>query len=535
MPVRFLMIYPNNTGWAKVPLGIVYLLTILKQQGHEVRLFDMTFYGVDLDQHHGDRRARRLNYRPVDLAPYGVVHQSCTMERVKSDLRQVVAEFKPDVIGLSIAEDTCLVGFELADAVRTSVQSRIIFGGVFCMAEPETVIAHRSVDIVCVGEGEVALPELLEHLERGESIAEIEGLWVKAEDGTVVKNQVAPPLDLDRLPYPDLSPIDDRHFYLPMAGHAYKMVHLASQRGCPRRCTYCCNQLFLEAYKPHIREYLGRKMSIPRFVDTLVHLKDTHGFNFFQIIDEDFLLRPLEDIRHFHALYKDRVGLPFWIQAEANNVTDHKIRLLRDAGCMAIAIGIETGSEFVRREVYHRPTSKDATLRAFEILHRYGIRTSGNVIVGAPHEGRDEIFESIELVRQCQPRALNVNTLAPYRGTKLREYCVEKGYLDEDYICDGRRPWTAVLDMPQITKQETDALVRTFALYATLPKEYWPMIRKTEEGSEESDRMFADLEGIYWRIARERGMDFDVPGFDYDAFLRKRREELAGRTEDGER
>lgn len=528
--MRFLMIYPNNTGWAKAPLGIVYLLTILQKQGHDVRLFDMTFYGVDLDKHHGDRRAKRLNYRPVDLAPYGVVHKASTMEEVKSDLVEAIEQFEPDVIGVSIAEDTCLVGFELADTARTKSKSRIIFGGVFCMAEPETVLAHPAVDIVCIGEGEVALPELLRRLERGESIAGIEGLWVKAENGTIVKNPVAPPIDLDLLPFPDLSLIDDRHFYLPMAGHAYRMVHLASQRGCPRRCTYCCNQLFLDAYKRHIREYLGRKMSIPRFVDNLAHLKDSYGFNFFQIIDEDFLLRSLEDIEHFRALYKERVGLPFWIQAEANNVTEDKIRCLKDAGCMAIAIGIETGSDFIRERVYRRPTSKEATLRAFEIMHKYGIRTSGNAIVGAPHEGREEIFETIELVRKCQPHALNVNTFAPYRGTQLRAYCVEKGFLDEDYICDGRVPWKAVLEMPQITKRETDNLVRTFALYATLPREYWPMIRECEDGTEESDKIFAELESIYWRIAEERGMNFDVPGFDYAAFLRKRREELAKRT-----
>jgi anaerobic magnesium-protoporphyrin IX monomethyl ester cyclase len=527
--MRFLMIYPNNTGWARAPLGIVYLLTILQEQGHEVRLFDMTFYGVDLDQHHGDRRARRLNFRPVDLTPYGVTHKRSTMEDVKGDLLEVIEEFEPDVTGVSVTEDTCLVGFELADAVRTASKSRIIFGGVFCMAEPETVIAHPSVDMVCIGEGEIALSELLRNLEVGGSITGVEGLWVKAEDGAIVRNAVAPPVDLDKLPFPDLSLIDDRHFYLPMAGHAYKMVHLSSQRGCPRRCTYCCNQLFLDAYEGYIREYLGRKMSIPRFIDTFLHLKDTYDFNFFQIMDEDFLLRSLADIKHFHDLYKERVGLPFWIQAEANHVTEDKIRYLRDAGLAAIAIGIETGSDYVREQVYRRHTSREATLRAFEIMHKHGIRTSGNVIVGAPHEGRREIFESIDLVTKCRPGALNVNVLAPYRGTEIREYCVEKGYLDKDYICDARVPWNAVLEMPQISKRETDDLVRTFALYATLPREYWPMIERCEHSPEESNEVFADLERIYWRIADERGMNFDVPGFDYDAFLQKRRKELADR------
>ena len=90
--------------------------------------------------------------------------------------------------------------------------------------------------------------------------------WIKNEDNTIVKNSVAPPIDLDKLPFPDIGLIDDRHFYLPMAGHVYKMVHLGSQRGCPRKCSYCCNQLFLKAYKQYIKEYLERKVLFNLFL-----------------------------------------------------------------------------------------------------------------------------------------------------------------------------------------------------------------------------------------------------------------------------
>ena len=521
------MIYPNSTGNTRVPLGVTYLLTILREQGHEVRLFDMTFYGVDFDKHHVHMREKNLNFSPLNLSLYGVTYKKSTMDDVKEDLIEEIRHFEPDVVGISITEDTSLVGFELANTVKEGrPQAKVVFGGVYCLVNPAAVVTHSSVDLVCVGEGEVALPELLHNLERGRNTTEIQGLWLKDEDGKIVRNPVAPPTDLNKLPYLDLSLIDERHFYLPMAGHVYRMVHIGSQRGCPRRCSYCCNQIFLKAYKQHLREYLGRKMSIPRLIENLVYLKDTFDVNLFQIIDDDFLVRSVDDIRHFHMLYREEVGLPFWIQAEANHVTDEKIQWLKDAGCIAIAMGIETGNDYVRENVYHRHTSKEATLRAFEIMHRHGIRTSGNVIVGVPHEGRKEIFDTIDLVRKCQPRALNVNVFAPYYGTRLRDYCVKKGYLDRSYVQNGRGHWKPVLDMPQIEKSEIEGLVRTFALYATLPKNYWPAIRKCEDLTEETEGVFSDLEKLYWRIARRRGIDYDVPGFDYDAFLQKRQREL---------
>jgi anaerobic magnesium-protoporphyrin IX monomethyl ester cyclase len=273
-------------------------------------------------------------------------------------------------------------------------------------------------------------------------------------------------------------------------------------------------------------------MSISRVIDNLVYLKEKYNMNFFQIVDDDFMLHSLEDIKDFHALYKERVNLPFWIQAEASNITDQKVHYLKDAGLIAVAMGIETGNDYVRKEVYHRLTTKEQSIRAFNILHKYGVRTSGNAIIGVPHEGRKEIFDTIKLFRKCKPKSLGVNVYVPYWGTKLREYCIEKGYVDKDYIHDGRLPpLKLVLNMPQITKSEIDGLVRTFPLYAVLPKKYWPMIKKCEEFTEESEEIFARLEKLYWQIAESKGMNYDVPGFDYETFLQKRRKELDARKQ----
>ena len=525
------MIYPNTTGASRVPLGIVYLLTILREQGHSVKLFDMTFYGVNVNNNYVDVRSKNLNFKGIDLTPYGVVYKKSSLEAAKNDLIEEIAQFKPDVIGVTISEETSPTGFMLANAVKKDYpKTKIVFGGVFCIANPEHVIKHPAVDVVCIAEGEVALPNLLNKLENGEDITDIQGLWLKKDDKTVVKNPVAPLMNLDKMPFLDLSFIDDRHFYATIAGHVYRMSYFGTQRGCPRRCAYCSNQIFLDIYKQDIKGYLGRKMSIPRVIDNLVHLKDTYDINFFQIIDDDFMLRSLEDIKHFHSLYKEKVALPFWIQAEANNVTEEKVRHLKEAGLIAVAMGIETGNEYIRKKVFNRCTTKEESIRAFKIMHKYGIRTSGNVIIGVPHEGRKEIFDTIDLVRKCKPKSLGVNVYVPYSGTKLRKYCIEQGYIAKDYIHDGRLPpLKLVLNMPQITKTEIDGFVRTFPLYAELPKKYWKTIKKCEVFSEESDEIFKSLEKIYWQRVENEGMNYDVPGFDYAAFLLNRMKELKSR------
>jgi len=313
-----------------------------------------------------------------------------------------------------------------------------------------------------------------------------------------------------------------------MGGNVYKMTFVEGQRGCPRRCTYCCKQLFLNAYKAYKGKYL-RKKTIERLVDELEYLKYTYKFNFFQFTDDDFTLRSVEELALFKKLYLERVNVPFLCQAEANNITDAKIQLMREAGCVSISVGIETGSERILTEVYKRRTSQNATIRAFRIMHKYGIRTFGNIIIGVPLEDRSDIFSTINLVRRYHPKSLNVNVFAPYRGTELRKVCVEKGYLDPAFIRDGRQSWMPALHMPQITQEDIMGIVRTFTLYCTLPQDIFPLIRECEIQTPESLLLFDSLERLFWEITEQQGIDFYIPGFDYEAAFAKRLSELKHR------
>jgi len=524
--MKFLMVYVNDTSSTKVPLGVLYLTSILRNSGHTVKLFDMTAYAIGMDRNDYAIRGRFLNFQALDLRPYGVDFKPATMADIERDLLECVSSFVPDLIGLSIMEDTSLTGLHLARTCKGRFPGiPIIVGGVYCTTQPERVISQDAVDIVCVGEGEQALPELLRRMELRVPFDDVANLWVKQSGRGVVRNDVGPPSSLDDLPFPDLSLVADRHLYAPFAGHAYKMTFVESQRGCPRRCGYCCNQIFLDAYARFGARYLRRK-SIPRLIEELVYLKNAHGLNFIQFTDDDFLLRPAHELGEFAVLYTQHVGLPFWIQAEARNVTDEKVGLVRQAGCISISIGVETGSEYILREVLKRNTPRQGTLRAFDVMHRHGIRSSANVIIGVPDETREQVFETVELIRQCEPRSINSNIFIPYNGTILRDYSIERGYLKPDYHRSALDSWRAVLDMPQFPPREVEDLARTFVLYCSLPRDRWPEIEKVEKLPQDHANLLDTLEHEFWEIMQSRGINVEVPGIDYDAFLRSRQAEL---------
>lgn len=527
--MKFLMVYVDNSGIVKVPVGVLYILSHLKEQGHQVSVFDTTKYAIHVEKNDYNTRGVFLNFMPLDLEPYGVTFEKAALEEVDRKLVKQVLEFNPDMIGISIIEDTQESALHFARICKTAAPGvPIIAGGVYCSIRPDAVIGNKCIDMVCVGEGEYTVSRLFDRMRQGKGFSGINNLWVKLPNGEIEKNPMEEPAELDPLPYPDLSLMDDRHLYAPFAGHIYKMSFVESQRGCPRRCTYCCNQIFLNLYSKFGPKYLRRK-KIKRLIEELVYLKNKFELNFMQFTDDDFLLRPLDEIKEFSSSYKKWIGLPFWIQAEAHNATDEKIKLIKECGCISISMGIETGSRYILEEIMKRKTSKDVTLRAFETMHKYGIRSSANVILGMPEETRENIFETIEFVRKCKPRSVNSNIFIPYEGTALREYCLSKGYLKPDYQRDSSS-WKTVLKMPQITGREIEDLMRTFVLYATLPKKYWKKIEAVEKFPDENVSLQKELEGVFWKIMLKRGINVDVEGIDYGAFYNKRRMELAKRN-----
>lgn len=522
--MKFLMFYPNFTGYAKVPIGITYLLKILKDNGHTVRLFDLTFYGVEIEKNDAINRGKYLNYKDVDLKPYGVVYNLASLEKVKALYKAELEEFKPDVVGFSIIEDNSIRSLEFVSYTKRVLPSvKIMVGGVFTMIDPDYVMANPDVDIVCIGEGENAIVEAMRLLPDNKH-HHVTGMWVRTETGEIIKNPIAPVTDLSTLPFLDLSLIDERHVYGVFAGEVYRMSFIEGMRGCPRKCSYCANQIFFDTYK---RTYL-RKKDNRRLIDELAYVKNNFGINFFSFLDDNFTIRKEEEIREFAEMYKREIGLPFWLQVEAQSMTETKIALLKDAGCVAAGMGIESGSDYILKKVYNRNTSKKTTLKAFEIMHKYGLRTSANIIIGAPHESRKEVFESIEFTRECQPSTISLAILIPYRGTAIREYCVSQGYVDKDFVSQGGFMWKSSLKLPQITNEEIQGFLRTFVLYATLPKEYWPEIEKCEKNIDGENETFEKLEKLFWEIAETRRMNIRIPGFDYDA-IRKWRNGLMAR------
>jgi radical SAM superfamily enzyme YgiQ (UPF0313 family) len=101
-------------------------------------------------------------------------------------------------------------------------------------------------------------------------------------------------------------------------------------------------------------------------------------------------------------------------------------------------------------------------IKAFDTVHKYNIRTTANVIIGMPYEKEEMIMDTIKLIRDIKPKSYTLNFLMPFRGTKMREWAVELGYLPEDHIItNSNEP----LDMPEFRRDRIIHYYENFGKY----------------------------------------------------------------------
>lgn len=485
-----------------VPNAIGVFSALLKQEGFCVDLFDATLYRTDVDSS-DERKAKALQVRPFNLLERGVALKTTEME---SDFRAKVETLQPDLIAVSVVEDTFPIGTRLLNTIA-DLKIPTVMGGVFATYAPEIVMAEPTVQYLCRGEGEGALVDLCRALSAGHDPSRIPNLWVKRGDA-VIKNDMRPTLDVNQLPIQDLSIFQPETLFRPMAGRVWRMAPIETQRGCPYKCTFCNSPSNNDIYKEGDAGRFHRKRAIRHVYDEIVNLRDKYSIEYIFFITDTFLAMSNAEFDEFIEMYS-QINLPFFMNTRPETLSLYRAKKLKEVNCHRVNIGVEHGNERFRYEVVGRAVNDEQMISSFKYMNEAGIPVVANNIIGFPDETRDMVFETIELNRKFDCDTINAFTFSPYHGTKLREMALRRGYIrEEDRVTIYTKD--SILNMPHFSKQDIDGLMRTFALYVKLPKEYWPSIKIAERDDEEGRKAFEELAILYKQLTMNR-IDDDEP------------------------
>lgn len=296
-----------------------------------------------------------------------------------NDVPQILKEAsKSDVVGFSLCSY-----FQYA-ATREIIQrfkqeeidSRVVLGGAFSIYHSK-FLCDDGIDIVVNGEGEIAFSNLLEALETGKNLKEVQGLTYK-QDHDVIDTGEAPFLDLNEVPLP----VYDE---LPLATADYKHIPCETSRGCWNHCSFC-------GIYPHRK---WRAYSPEKAVAAI-----KHAYRYFQysrapyifLTDSNFVA-DINRVKKIACLMDEKI--PTYCCTRLDHIDEDTVTYLQKIGFKAVFVGVESASQETLNSV-NKNLSVDIVEKKCRLLIRHNILPRLSFIIGLPGESRDNVINTLK-------------------------------------------------------------------------------------------------------------------------------------------
>lgn len=392
--MNILLVNPNHnafcrTGW--FPLGMAYIAAVLRQRGCDVTILDASVTG--------EREVEeRIEEERYDL--FGTGGLFTVFDQVERFLRA---------------------------HRRRHPLTPALLGGSIVTALPELMMGRMEADIGIVGEGEATILEIVETLGRGGDLSGIPGTCFKDGD-RVIRNERRPVvLDIDGLPLPawDLLPAEhyidrlsaDIRFHNP----AHRRMDLLAGRSCPFSCNFCYNTL----------GYPVRVRSPESVVHEIMVLKERYGITFIQFMDETFLAGRGRVKRLCDLLIREKAEISWKCQTRSDTVDYETVQMMREAGCIDIFLGIESGSDRILRSM-NKKTTVAGNREAIRSIRRAGIEPETAFMFGYPGETEETIGESVRFIEEMDLFVESMNCATPLPSSKLYQDAVRSGLIGDE-------------------------------------------------------------------------------------------------------
>lgn len=400
------------------PLGVLYLATVLRQNGVDVKIIDWNTKEYDIDT-----------------------------------IKNIILEENPDVVGISAMTPHIPLVLKFAKALKNGNNSiKICLGGPHVNSTKDEIFKFTNdIDFVVYGEGENTLSELMGRLD-DEEYSNVDGL-IYSEGGKVTVNKPREFIqNLDRLPFPDLSLIDIDEYSI-FHGKHKPVTSIMATRGCPYRCTFC------DVYLTHGHKL--RYRSPKNVVDELEHNYKNYGVKEVVIKDSTLTINRKWISGLCQEIKKRNLKLSWLCNTRVDKIDKELLTLMKKSGCRQISYGVESGSQEVLDSIKKGITIEQIK-EAFEVTHKVGIETQAFFMIGNPGDNIQNVKKTIELAKDINPDYADIGATIAYPNTDLYKWGVKTGFLKDShwYMEDASRAMMHIyfsngqLNLPKFSPEE---------------------------------------------------------------------------------
>jgi len=393
------------------PLGLGYLAAVLEKNQYDVDVIDCQASNLSYDDFKRELSKRQPN----------IVGITSTTRLYNSALQiaRITKEVRPD----------CLT---------------VLGGSHATFWDEEALNECPQLDMIVRKEGETTFLELVQRLEAGKYIHDLLGTTVR-KDGKIIKNTDRPYIeDLDSLPFPA------RHLWpLEELRKVEDVFYLTTTRGCIYWCEFCA------AVRMFGRRY--RMRSIKNVVDEIEYLHKTYCATHFTFCDDAFTVDKARTEELCDEIKKRGLKIKWNCGTRVDMVTKELLITMRDAGCVSVWFGVESGSQHVLDEM-QKGISTEQTIRAVGWVRELGLTPAPNVLLGFPGETKESALKTIKFTQKISPDDMAYYNIAtPLPGTPLYDRVKENGWLKitdfDKYDCK-----TPVFETPMLSTKDLEEL-----------------------------------------------------------------------------
>ncbi len=378
------------------PLGLLYIATILKNSGFEVKILDCV--------------PMRIGY---------------------PELKKEIAKFSPYMVGITtytMSMHDVLLSVNITKEINPNIIT--VLGGHHPTLYPKESLRYKNVDYIVHGEGEEVMLELLEALENNaspEELVKIKGLGLFRNNKEYLNPIKAYVKDLDTLPIPDRSflPSD---IYISIVGKNKMLATVMSSRGCPFKCTFC--------FTPN-KSYRSR--SNENIIEEIKYLTEL-GFKEVFFFDDLFALQSKKVVEFAKDLQKHNIKIDWSFRGRIGSITQELVTEVKKSGLHRIQFGIESGMDKTLKRIKKGNTTQEIRT-VIKMCKKAGIQTIGNFIIGLPDETKDDIERTLKFSRSISLTYAQYSILMPFPFTAIYNEALREGIISYDF-------WQEFVDDP---------------------------------------------------------------------------------------
>ena len=397
--MKFFLVYPRfDYPTGDPPIGPLVLMSYIRENlpDIEIKFFDATF-------------------KP-------------DIHKIKDEILQ----FSPDVVGIysnTLMYDRAL---EIA-AYANKLGKFVVVGGPHATVRPDTFLKTNFFDAVVIGEGEKPLLHLLRNYLDLNLINQNTAILLKDKNPHEKTIKLDLIDDLDSLPIPAYDLIDMQKytrnwFQMDLVSSNLTGTNILASRGCPFQCAFC---------QPTLDRLFGKKVRIksPKsIIKELKFLKKNYGINSFIFADDtpSFFKKWMKDF--CKLLSKENLGLIWGCNSRIGLLPEDLLISMKECGFRRLMVGIESGSQKILDEVYHKGINLGKAKIYLNMVERLGIKIFAYFMLGAPNETKQQVRRTINLAFSLPIHEATFSITTPLPGTYLESFMREQGYeISEDF------------------------------------------------------------------------------------------------------